>query len=67
MLGAVNLLQDYSSSHAACLSPLIGLPLRRSGAATMARNPVQFQEGLSLSEFTRRYGTEEKCEAALIA
>lgn len=31
----------------------------------MARNPVQFQDGLSLGEFVRRYGSEEQCEAAL--
>ena len=33
----------------------------------MARNPVQFQKGLSLIEFNRRYGTDEQCHAALIA
>ena len=33
----------------------------------MARNPVQFQKGLSLIEFNRRYGTNEQCHAALIA
>ena len=32
----------------------------------MARNPVQFQKGLSLSEFNGRYGREEQCHAALI-
>jgi transposase-like protein len=32
----------------------------------MARNPVQFQKGLSLIEFNRRYGTDEQCHAALI-
>ena len=32
----------------------------------MARNPVQFQKGLSLIEFNRRYGTEERCHAALV-
>src|SRR5262249_25421450 len=32
----------------------------------MARNPAQFQKGLSLIEFTRRFGTEEQCHAALI-
>ena len=32
----------------------------------MARNPVQFQKGLSLMEFNRRYGTDEQCHAALI-
>jgi rRNA maturation endonuclease Nob1 len=31
----------------------------------MARNPIQFQRGLSLSEFQKRYGTEEQCEAAV--
>ena len=30
----------------------------------MARNPVQFQKGLSLIEFNRRYGTDEQCHAA---
>ena len=33
----------------------------------MARNPVQFQKGMSLSTFQERFGTEEKCEAALVA
>ena len=33
----------------------------------MARNPVQFQKGLSLAEFTRAYGTKEQCHAALVS
>ena len=33
----------------------------------MAMNRVQFQPGLSMSEFFERYGTEEKCEAELFA
>ena len=33
----------------------------------MARNAVQFQKGLSMAEFTRRYGTEAQCRAALVA
>ena len=32
----------------------------------MARNRVQFQKGLSFSEFYERFGTEEQCQAALI-
>lgn len=32
----------------------------------MARNPIQMQKGLSLSELNERYGTEEKCEAAIL-
>ena len=31
----------------------------------MARNKVQFQKGLSMSEFNRLYGTEDQCHAAL--
>jgi hypothetical protein len=31
----------------------------------MARNGIQFQNGLSLLSFLRLYGTEEQCEAAL--
>ena len=31
----------------------------------MARNAIQFQDGLSLSSFLKRYGTEEQCEAAV--
>ena len=31
----------------------------------MPRNPVQFQKGQSLAEFTDRYGSEEQCRAAL--
>lgn len=33
----------------------------------MAINQVQFQKGLSMTEFIRQYGTEAQCEAALIA
>ena len=33
----------------------------------MAMNQVQFQRGLSMAEFVQRYGTEDKCEAALVA
>ena len=32
----------------------------------MARNRVQFQKGLSMAEFNKRYGTEELCHAALV-
>ncbi len=31
----------------------------------MPQNRVQFQRGLSIAEFMDRYGTEEKCEAAV--
>ena len=31
----------------------------------MPENKVQFQKGLSLPEFTRQFGTEEQCHAAL--
>jgi Zn ribbon nucleic-acid-binding protein len=31
----------------------------------MAQNPIQFQPGLSLSEFMTKYGTETQCAAAL--
>ena len=31
----------------------------------MARNPIQFQDGLSLGAFIASYGTEEQCIAAL--
>lgn len=33
----------------------------------MAKNPVQFQKGLSLLEFVASYGREEQCAAALSA
>jgi transposase-like protein len=33
----------------------------------VARNPVQFQRGLSLGAFLAAYGTEEQCHAALVA
>ena len=33
----------------------------------MPMNRVQFQPGLSMREFLSLYGTEELCEAALIA
>lgn len=32
----------------------------------MARNPVQFQKGLSLADFMSQYGTEEQCHARLM-
>lgn len=32
----------------------------------MAMNRVQFQRGLSMAEFIDRYGTDEKCAAALV-
>ncbi|MDE2298256.1 MAG: transposase [Burkholderiales bacterium] len=32
----------------------------------MPINAVQFQRGLSMSEFFDRYGSQEKCEAALM-
>lgn len=31
----------------------------------MAKNRGQFQKGLSLGTFLKRFGTEERCEAAL--
>ena len=33
----------------------------------MTMNRVQFQPGLSMAEFMNRYGSDDKCEAALIA
>jgi ribosomal protein L37AE/L43A len=33
----------------------------------MSINQVQFQRGLSMAEFMERYGSEEKCHAALVA
>jgi hypothetical protein len=33
----------------------------------MARNPIQMQKGMSLSELYRQYGTEAQCEAAVVA
>ena len=33
----------------------------------MTMNRVQFQPGLSMAEFLERYGSDEQCEAALIA
>jgi ribosomal protein L37AE/L43A len=33
----------------------------------MKMNRVQFQPGLSMAEFMDRYGSDDKCEAALIA
>ena len=31
----------------------------------MARNAIQMQKGLSLSELNEQFGTEEKCKAAV--
>jgi len=31
----------------------------------MAQNQIQFQHGMSLSEFIERYGTEAQCEQVL--
>ena len=33
----------------------------------MAKNPIQFQKGLSLSDFLSRYGTEAQCREALFS
>lgn len=33
----------------------------------MGINQVQFQKGLSMTQFLERYGTEEKCHAAAVA
>ena len=33
----------------------------------MSRNGVQFQKGLSMTEFVGRYGTEAQCRDALVA
>jgi hypothetical protein len=33
----------------------------------MARNPIQFDKGLSLTEFRKNYGTEEQCRRAVVA
>ena len=33
----------------------------------MAMNQVQFQPGMSLTEFLRHYGTEAQCERAVAA
>lgn len=33
----------------------------------MSINQVQFQKGLSIADFMERYGTQEKCHAALVA
>ena len=33
----------------------------------MSINPIQFQKGLSMADFMERYGTQEKCHAALVA
>jgi hypothetical protein len=30
----------------------------------MARNPIQFQPGLSLPAFLKQYGTEAQCQEA---
>jgi hypothetical protein len=32
----------------------------------MGINKVQFQKGLSMTKFMERYGTEERCHAALV-
>jgi ribosomal protein L37AE/L43A len=39
---------------------------RRIRRRAMPMNRVQFQPGLSMAEFVRRYGTEQQCERALI-
>ena len=33
----------------------------------MSKNKVQFQKGMSLSDFLARYGTQAQCEQALLA
>ena len=45
------------------LGPKMGYHYRRF---PMAMNWIQFQPGLSMAEFMRRFGTQEQCEAALV-
>ena len=37
------------------------------GGKTMAMHKIQFQKGLKMSDFWKKYGTEEQCESALAA
>ncbi len=37
----------------------------RTLGPTMAKNPIQFQSGLSLTKFLEHYGTEQQCRDAL--
>jgi ribosomal protein L37AE/L43A len=39
---------------------------RRIVEGTMARNPVQFQRGMSRAAFQSRYGREDQCHEALV-
>jgi transposase-like protein len=43
------------------------LLIRTVSEGTLARNPIQRQKGLSLSQLNATYGTEARCEAAVRA
>ena len=36
-----------------------------AGRADVARNAIQMQKGMSLTELNEQFGTEEKCKAAV--
>ena len=65
---------DEGSYTFSCLRTFLSLPflvhimnMRWRETATMARNKVQFQKGLSEAGFETLYGTEAKCRAVVIA
>jgi len=39
---------------------------RKKEGATMSKNSIQFQPGLSLQEFMKQFGSEEQCRSAFI-
>jgi len=57
---------DYPDTSSWRHGSLICPPVAVMREGFVARNKVQFQRGLSLAEVQERYGTEEKCQQALI-
>jgi len=43
------------------------MAVSKAETATMPMNRIQFQSGLSLVDFMRRFGTDDACQAALVA
>lgn len=57
--------QSSASPHKPPLSALQWYRSTIQRARAMPQSKIQYQAGLSLTQFTEQYGTESQCEAAL--